>query len=231
MTRDKYQMEKDGESVFLKKLLQQELDNNILESFKNYLDNSIVVDLYNSRQSDKEDDFKNPKITYDNDLVNEINEFLEKYNFEFKLSEVSGHCQKEELYFMKQDIDVLIPFEMESIGNKTLMYLLPIINKVLKNDGMIIFDEFGSGMHNVLEELLVRHFMKSSNNSQIFIVSHSTNLLSQNLLRPDQIVSIDSEKGGSIVYKFSTERPRSSQNLEKMYLGGVFGGLPNINKK
>jgi len=29
------------------------------------------------------------------------------------------------------------------------------------------------------------------------------------------------------VKRFSSEQPRSAQNIEKMYTSGVFGGLPN----
>ena len=35
------------------------------------------------------------------------------------------------------------------------------------------------------------------------------------------------EGTGSVVKRFSSEQPRSAQNIEKMYVSGVFGGLPN----
>ena len=71
--------------------------------------------------------------------------------------------------------------------------------------------------------------MKNSKTSQIFIVSHSTNLLSNTLLRPDQIYTVDFINGkGSKVYRVSDSKPREAQNIEKMYLSGVFNGLPNI---
>ena len=64
---------------------------------------------------------------------------------------------------------------------------------------MLLLDEFSSGFHNNLEELLVRYFMKNAGESQFIFVSHSTNLLSNSLLRPDQIYSVDFDKGGSVV--------------------------------
>ncbi len=219
------------EQTKLKQFLESNLDDKVIEKFYNYLNNSIVIDLYNDRQSSDVNDFKNPKVIYTSEKVKKINEFLTFHNFDYTLKNINEDCSKDKLFFIKKGVNVPLPFEMESIGNKTLIYLLPILNNVIEKGGMILLDEFGSGMHNILEELLIRFFMKNSKNSQIFLVSHSTNLLSQNLLRPDQIISVDYENGSSIIFKFSTEKPRSSQNLEKMYLGGVFGGLPNFNKK
>ena len=41
---------------------------------------------------------------------------------------------------------------------------------------------------------------------------------------------MDFDEHGSFLRKFSDEKPRGSQNLEKMYLSGVFGGLPLYGK-
>ena len=44
---------------------------------------------------------------------------------------------------------------------------------------------------------------------------------------PDQIHVISFEgKSGSRVQRVSQFKPREAQNLEKMYLGGMFEGLP-----
>ena len=97
---------------------------------------------------------------------------------------------------------------------------------------MLLIDEFSSGFHNYLETLLVRYFMEKSENSQMIFVSHSTNLLSNSLLRPDQEYAVEfNGKEGSTVTRFSTEQPRLAQNIEKMYVSGVFGGLPQYEEK
>ena len=91
---------------------------------------------------------------------------------------------------------------------------------------MLLIDEFGGGLHNKLAELLVNYLFKETKNTQIFIVTHETNLLKTNIIRPDQIFIVDYNKDGSFISKASNQSPRESQNLEKMYLGGVFGGIP-----
>ena len=73
---------------------------------------------------------------------------------------------------------------------------------------------------------MIRYFMKKAEQAQLIFVSHSTNLLSNSILRPDQIYSVDFESEGSVIKRFSSEKPREAQNLEKMYLGGVFKGVP-----
>ena len=72
-----------------------------------------------------------------------------------------------------------------------------------------------------------------TDNLRHFCVYHvfddSTNLMKTTLLRPDQIYTVDFDKDGSKIKRVSSEQPRESQNMEKMYLSGVFGGLPNYS--
>ena len=45
-------------------------------------------------------------------------------------------------------------------------------------------------------------------------------------MRPDQIYSVNFNEDGSDIKRFSTEKPREAQNIEKMYRSGVFSGVP-----
>ena len=133
------------------------------------------------------------------------------------------------IYFKRKEIDEPIPFIFESLGNRNLLHLLPAFFHCINNSGMLLLDEFSSGFHNELEQLLIRYFMQKANASQLIFVSHSTNLLTNSLLRPDQIYSVDFNKDGSYIKRFSSEQPRIAQNLEKMYLSGVFEGVPKYD--
>ena len=69
--------------------------------------------------------------------------------------------------------------------------------------------------------------MEKSQNSQLILVSHSTAMLSNSVLRPDQEYAVEFDGvNGSKVNRFSNMQPRNSQNITKMYLSGVFGGKP-----
>lgn len=166
--------------------------------------------------------------------VDDINAFLMESGFDYFLVYNKGSQQDTfsyaDLYVKRKGIDKLIPFSIESMGNRILMMILPAYLSVIKNGGMLICDEFSSGLHNDLEELLVKYFMKHANNAQIFIVSHSTNLLTSSIFRPDQLYAVNFDAEGSNIIRFSSEQPRTGQNYEKMYLGGVFSGLPQYNE-
>ncbi len=131
------------------------------------------------------------------------------------------------IFFEREGIKVSVPSFLESLGNQVLLNILPAVLFSVQNGGMLIIDEFSSGLHNKLEELLVKYIMRNGEKIQLFFVSHSTNLLSNSILRPDQIYSVEMfGDEGSRLYRFSDEHPRAAQNLEKMYLSGMFGGIP-----
>lgn len=166
--------------------------------------------------------------------TNELNHFLAECGFDYTLV-YRPELKQEEfplsgLYLKRNGIKTEIPMPLESLGNKTLMMILPSYLYVVKNGGMLICDEFSSGLHNDLEELLVKYFMKHAGNAQMIIVSHSTNLLTSSLFRPDQLYAVNFDEDGSNLVRFSSEQPRTGQNYEKMYLGGVFSGLPRYNE-
>lgn len=166
--------------------------------------------------------------------VEELNQFLMECGFDYFLV-YRPELKQEDfllsgLYLKRKGIVPEFPMSIESLGNKTLMMILPAYLHVVKNGGMLICDEFSSGLHNDLEELLVRYFMKHSGNAQVIIVSHSTNLLTSSLFRPDQLYAVNFDEEGSNIVRFSSEQPRTGQNYEKMYLGGVFSGLPRYNE-
>lgn len=174
--------------------------------------------------------------------VEEINGFFSEFGFDQQIEYTSNQklntfttvqvTGAKEIFFKRKSLNISMPISMESLGNKTLLDMLPGLLQVTQNGGMFIVDEFSSAFHNELEELIVRYFMKNSKNAQMFFVSHSTNLMKSTLLRPDQIYAVSfQDDGGSKVKRFSSECPRESQNLEKMYLSGVFGGLPHIGQE
>ena len=217
----------------------------ILNKWFDFLKNSIYMNcLYGSIKS------YNPvriseqvisKYAEDNDAT-KLNHFINKigYNSEIVFKkEVSNddntmiiNSDSETICIKKKGTNIALPLQLESAGNKAFMTaILPIIFSTM-NDCMIIIDEFSSGLHNELEEALVKYFYNNSNNSQMFFTSHSTNLLDTSIIRPDQVYAFKFDaKKGTLIKRFSDENPRESQNMEKMYLNGVFDGMPKYNKE
>ena len=204
-----------------------------LRKLMDFLQNSYIVDEYNW------DARVGSTITrYAEEFgVEKINKYLTAFKYDFSMeygSESEGAGLKltlgadNKMVFLKRKSfpfpNVLIN---ESQGNQVFADLLPHLIRVIENAGMLIVDEFGNSFHNKLAEKIISFFMENAKNSQIFITSHHTNLFSNSVFRPDQINLITFlNTSGSNVKRLSQFKPREAQNLEKMYLGGMFEGLP-----
>ena len=166
----------------------------------------------------------------------EINNFFKAFSFPYRIRYEKANTTKAALIpfanrlFLVRENMAEVPYFLESYGTVVLLNLMPAILSAIKKDAIIMIDEFSSGLHNHLEELLIKYIFTNTTAGQLLFVSHSTNLLKTSLLRPDQIYSVDFDNKGSFMRKFSEEHPRASQNLEKMYLSGVFGGIPLYGK-
>lgn len=208
--------------------------NELLQNWFAFLMKSVYLDLY-SKQGNKYQALNIELAKYlEEHGADEINHFFQEFNFgqyieyeEKSNGKIVSIFGEDKQIFVKRDgINEPIPFVLESTGTQNLLQLFPAFYHVTHTGGLLILDEFSSGFHNDLEKLLIRYFMKYSTNSQILFVTHSTNLLSNSILRPDQLYTVEFGEEGSTIKRISDEKPREAQNIEKMYLGGVFGGLP-----
>ena len=233
----------DSNSVVRKIYFENKFNNNetLLLWFK-FLENSVFIDqskhliqTFNVLNNNYRNYFEKNGDEKFNNFLKEINYgqeviFVSEYKSKavnLKFSDDLGNPKKE-LVFKRNDMDFALPINLESEGNRTLANVFSYIIEACEKPCMILIDEFSSGFHNFLEETVIKYFMKHSINSQLFLVSHSTNLLNNNILRPDQIYTVDFITGfGSKVNRVSDEKPREAQNIEKMYLNGVFNGIPN----
>ena len=217
--------------------------NPVLSAWMDYLKESIYINMFEKTIISYGKAEVSVARYLDKSGCESINKFFDEYNFEQnieyehssrggKVRLVVGSDDDEKgVFFKRKGIEVPIPFAEESLGNQNLLRILPSFLSVIENGGMLLIDEFSSGFHNDLENLLVRYFMEKANYAQMLFVSHSTNLLSNSILRPDQEYSVEFQReNGSTVKRFSSEQPRSAQNIEKMYVSGVFGGLPEYKE-
>lgn len=231
----------DKETLFLRTLFfnTKFTSNKTLKHWMDFLQNSVYINAFEKNIISYGKDYKELELTnyLKGNGLSKINDFFKEYNFEQniefsqKTSFASDDSEKN-IFFKRKGVNLPIPFTEESLGNQNLLKILPTFLYVINNSGMLLIDEFSSGFHNYLETLLIRYFMEKTENSQIIFVSHSTNLLSNSLLRPDQEYAVEfNGKEGSSITRFSTEQPRLAQNIEKMYVSGVFGGLPHFEEK
>ena len=210
-----------------------------LQKWFQFLSNSVYLDLYEKRIIPYREVDLSLKSYMEADGANRTNAFFDEHKFEQNIeydncsigNRISIEAPDKVIFFKRKGIEEPIPFELESLGNRNVLQLLPAFFHCIEQGGMLLLDEFSSGFHNDLEQLLLRYFMNKADKAQLIFVSHSTNLLSNSILRPDQIYSVDFDSEGSSIKRFSSEKPREAQNLEKMYLGGVFKGVPVYERK
>ena len=217
-------------------------DDEILNKWFDFLKDSIYVNCVKRIITSYSIENLKPYDYFEKENVTDFNNFLKMINYkqsvkfdndDFIYGNIAFITTDNDkiLSFKKDGTDIFIPERFESTGNITLAVLYPSLVRAIKNDCMLILDDFGSGFHNELEECFIKYFFHYAKNSQLFFTSHSTNLLNNTILRPDQIYSVYFDgKNGSIIERFSDEMPRESQNVEKMYLNGVFHGMPRYNK-
>lgn len=205
----------------------------ILRELMEYLFNSYYIDGYNQSAYLGKSIMK---YAEDNG-VDKLNKYLSDFNYDFFVeygNESEGEglnirlgSGQKSIFFKRNSFPIPNSFYRESQGNQVFADMLPQIINVIEQPGMLVIDEFGNSLHNRLAEKIVRFFMEKANNSQLYITSHDTNLISNSVFRPDQINLITFENSkGSKVKRISVYKPREAQNLEKMYLGGMFEGLP-----
>jgi hypothetical protein len=205
----------------------------ILSRWFNFLSNSITFNVQRSLML-----LANPELDINlSNMINiyqylnqygtdEINDFFKKYDFkqeifykdidELKQEGLGDTLSTKQIYIKRTYLNQGIDINAESLGSRMLIQMLPSLFHSIKRECMFIIDDFNSLFHNELEELIIKYFMEKSLASQIFFVSHSTNLMKTTLLRPDQIYTVDfSDASGTRVKRVSSQSPRESQKTWK----------------
>ena len=121
----------------------------------------------------------------------------------------------------------------EAAGTKRLIFLAPIIKDALDSGKTFLVDDLDRSLHPALVRFLADLFRRYSVNphgAQLIFTSHETSLLSENILRPDQVYFTEKTPDTEATSLFSLGKFRQgdSDALEKEYLKGRFGAVPRI---
>lgn len=130
---------------------------------------------------------------------------------------------------------VPLDFDAESEGTRTWYQLIGPVLTALKAGSLLLFDELDASLHPTLSMQLIRLFHDPATNplgAQLIFTSHDTSLL--NHLNRDEVWLTEKTEEGATrlgaLAEFAGERVRKSQNLEKAYLHGRFGALPDVDR-
>lgn len=116
----------------------------------------------------------------------------------------------------------------ESMGTQQALRIVPFLLDDDLDDVTLVFDEFGTSMHPLVLDNLVRQFQSknATKTNQLVCVTHYTTLLTEDLFRCDEIWFVDKTEEGSEIYSLDQFENNSDGSVSEDYLTGRFGALP-----
>jgi len=118
----------------------------------------------------------------------------------------------------------------ESTGTVQLFGMLFLLLDVVRNNKVLMLDEFDQSLHTKLADFVIDLFHASSK-SQFIFTSHNTNLIDEKRFRKDQIFFANKKPDGSteIYSLFDYKDFRENMDAEKGYLQGRFDAIPFVD--
>ncbi|KAA2258624.1 ATP-binding protein [Solihabitans fulvus] len=127
----------------------------------------------------------------------------------------------------------------ESAGTRVWLGLLPSVLAALADGSQLVVDEIDTSLHPGLTQRLVALFRSPSTNSggaQLIFTTHDTTLLDPPLaeegLGRDEVWFVNKDgRGATDLYPLTDFTPRKESNLERRYLSGRYGGVPEVDEQ
>lgn len=117
----------------------------------------------------------------------------------------------------------------QSDGTVRLLTLIPALYYASKGK-VVVIDEVENSMHPNLIYNLLKYFFNSESKGQLICTTHLTLFQDQqDLIRPDELWKVEKENGNSKIHSFNDYKIHNTMNIEKGYLEGRYGGVPQIS--
>jgi AAA15 family ATPase/GTPase len=116
----------------------------------------------------------------------------------------------------------------ESDGTRRLLEYLPMLFMAIKSPKVFFIDEIERSLHPLIIKDLIRKFSEDkSTKGQLIFSTHESNLLDQEIFRPDEIWFAEKNKlGATELYPLSEFKEHHTLDIRKGYLNGRYGGIP-----
>lgn len=128
--------------------------------------------------------------------------------------------------------------DRESSGTNKLFDLSGPIFETLYSGAVLVVDELDAKMHPLISQYIIELFNNPETNpmnAQLIFTTHDTHLLSQKILRRDQIWFTEKDaKEQTDLYSLMDivlpdgTKPRNDANYERNYIAGRYGAIPYI---
>jgi len=124
--------------------------------------------------------------------------------------------------------NVKFQFSEESDGTRRLMEYLPALFSAVNKCKTYFVDEIERSIHPLLiKELLKKFSHDEETKGQLIFSTHESNLLDQDIFRPDEIWFAEKNKvGATELYALSEFKEHHTIDIRKGYLNGRYGGIP-----
>lgn len=129
---------------------------------------------------------------------------------------------------------VLFDIKDESDGTRRIMDLIPIIVDFYKGGNVFIVDEIERSLHpNLVRDLFDFILSKCHDiNSQLIATSHEATLLTQKLLRKDEVwFTVKNKQGATFIHSLEDYSVRFDKDIMKDYLIGRYKGVPKLGDR
>jgi hypothetical protein len=149
----------------------------------------------------------------------------------------SGRTARPKLWLVHRIAEEEVPFDLteESAGTQTWFRLIGPALSALRDGQILLFDEIDASLHPKLSARLLELFQDPETNplgAQLIFTTHDTSLL--NHLNRDEVWLTEKGDNGATTLtalaEYGGDKVRRSLNLEKAYLQGRFGAVPELDQ-
>lgn len=125
----------------------------------------------------------------------------------------------------------------ESRGTIAFLLYMARILDALRDGATLVIDEFDTSLHPRIIPRIIELFQDprtNPKNAQLIFSTHDATLLGTSfgepILKRDEVWFVEKQQdGASELYPLTSFKPRKEHNLERHYLGGSYGGVPDIH--
>ncbi len=201
-------------------ILKDTIENKVLIKFKEFVERMLL--FYSTEERGyigfTTGSEKLSKIILEKSSVKDFQEFLSSLDINYDLieKEIDGekgiYCR-----FENKDINY---FNVISTGTSSLT-LFYCWSLEMDKMSLVYMDEFDAFYHFELSQKLMKKIIERLPNTQVFLTTHNTNLIENDILRPDCYFQIFKNNIKSFE-QLTDKNIKKEHNLQRMYKGGAF---------
>ncbi len=124
----------------------------------------------------------------------------------------------------------------QSSGTITFLKYMASVLDALQDGATLVIDEFDTSLHPRIIPRIIELFQAprtNPRNAQLIFSTHDASLLGTSfgepILKRDEVWFVEKQDdGASELYPLTSFKPRKEHNLERHYLGGSYGAVPDV---